>query len=77
MRDNRPTLKQRLNRFLAYVRLKVPAQWRLPLGVLLICLGMLGFLPILGFWMVPLGVAIAALGLRPLRARWRRRRKHD
>jgi len=42
---------------------------RLPVGLLLICFGFLGFLPVLGFWMVPLGLAIAAMDIRPL---WRR-----
>ena len=31
---------------------------RLPLGVLCILGGLLGFLPILGFWMLPLGVLL-------------------
>ncbi len=34
---------------------------RPPLGVLLILLGCLGFLPVLGFWMIPLGVAVLAV----------------
>lgn len=36
---------------------------RLPLGVLLIVAGFLGFLPILGFWMVPLGLVLLSLDL--------------
>ena len=39
------------------------------LGLLLTLLGMLGFLPILGFWMIPLGLALLATDLPPLR-RW-------
>ena len=34
---------------------------RPPLGVLLIILGMFGFLPVLGFWMIPLGLAVLAI----------------
>ncbi|MCC5971735.1 MAG: hypothetical protein JJU15_17480 [Pararhodobacter sp.] len=58
---------------------------RLPLAVLLIVGGLLGFLPILGFWMFPLGLLVLAIDLpvlRPaisaiiirIRRRWRARR---
>jgi hypothetical protein len=44
------------------------ASWlRVPLGVLLILGGLLGFLPILGFWMLPLGVALLSLDVALLR----------
>lgn len=33
---------------------------RIPLAILLIAGGFLGFLPILGFWMVPLGILLLA-----------------
>lgn len=33
---------------------------RIPLGVLCICGGVVGFLPILGFWMVPVGAILLA-----------------
>jgi hypothetical protein len=33
---------------------------RIPVAVLLVVGGVLGFLPILGFWMVPLGLAMIA-----------------
>src|SRR5690625_5080872 len=36
---------------------------RIPLGVLLVLGGLLGFLPILGFWMVPLGLLLLALDI--------------
>lgn len=40
------------------------AEWvRLPLGVLLIAGGFLGFLPVLGFWMLPLGLLLIALDI--------------
>jgi hypothetical protein len=33
---------------------------RIPLALLLIVGGLVGFLPILGFWMIPLGLALLA-----------------
>ncbi len=37
------------------------AKWlRIPLGVVLILCGFVGFLPILGFWMIPLGALLLA-----------------
>ena len=47
----------------------MPAGLRAPLGVPLMCAGVIGFLPILGFWMLPLGVAFIALDIPPLRRR--------
>ncbi|MBT9383715.1 hypothetical protein KM176_07595 [Pseudooceanicola sp. CBS1P-1] len=69
----RRSLKSRLRRGLVLVRRSVPPGFRLPLGLLLICGGLLGFLPVLGFWMLPLGVAIAALDTRPM-WHWMRQR---
>ena len=45
-----------------FQKLRQPgAKWvRIPLGVLLVCGGIVGFLPILGFWMVPLGLLLLA-----------------
>jgi hypothetical protein len=48
---------------------KVPPVLRSVLGLALIGLGILGFLPILGFWMVPLGALFIALDVPPLRRR--------
>jgi hypothetical protein len=45
---------------------------RIALGVLLVCGGLLGFLPILGFWMIPLGLIVLSVDL-PLVRRLRRR----
>lgn len=43
------------------------SQWiRLPLGIVLVLAGIVGFLPILGFWMVPLGLIVMAKDLPPL-----------
>jgi hypothetical protein len=35
-------------------------------------MGVVGFLPVVGFWMLPLGAAIAMMDLRPI-WRWMRR----
>jgi len=57
------------------------AQRRLPpgvrtlLGLLLMCGGVLGFLPILGFWMFPLGVVILSLDYPPLKRKIERKLK--
>nr|WP_244867820.1 hypothetical protein [Vannielia litorea] len=66
-------MKARLARLRLWVRHRVRPGWRAVVGVLLICGGVLGFLPVLGFWMIPLGIAVAALDLRPLWRRWRAR----
>lgn len=58
---------------------------RLPVALLLLMGGLLGFLPILGFWMIPLGLLVLAIdlpALRPvvsatiirIRRRWQTRR---
>jgi len=39
---------------------------RLPVGIVLILGGIVGFLPILGFWMVPLGLIVMAKDIPPL-----------
>ena len=51
-----------------WVRRHIPPGFRLPIGVVLIAGGFLGFLPVLGFWMIPLGLVVAAMDVRPL---WR------
>ncbi len=45
---------------------------RIFIGVMLVILGCLGFLPVLGFWMVPLGLIVLSNDLAMVR-RWRRR----
>jgi len=54
---------------------------RIGIGVVLVILGIFGFLPVLGFWMVPLGLLILSYefaSVRRLRRRfivwWERRR---
>ncbi|MEQ1953612.1 hypothetical protein [Mesorhizobium sp. CN2-181] len=55
---------------------------RVAIGVLLTFLGLLGFLPVLGFWMIPLGLLVLSYEfatVRRLRRRsvvwWERRRR--
>jgi len=45
---------------------------RIAIGVLLILLGLVGFLPVVGFWMIPLGLLVLSVDL-PMVRRWRRR----
>ena len=45
---------------------------RIPIGILLVLGGMVGFLPVLGFWMIPLGLIILSIDI-PVVRRWRRR----
>ena len=41
--------------------LRPEAKWlRIPLGLVLVLGGFVGFLPILGFWMIPLGALLLA-----------------
>ena len=58
------TVIKRIIEFLTRDRLRL---LRLPLGVLLILGGFVGFLPVLGFWMVPLGLLLLALDIPLLR----------
>jgi hypothetical protein len=44
---------------------------RIGIGILLVALGLLGFLPVLGFWMIPLGLLVLSIDL-PVVRRWRR-----
>ena len=54
-------------RWVAHLR-QPSASWvRVPLGVVLVLGGLLGFLPVLGFWMVPLGLLLLALDVALLR----------
>ena len=45
---------------------------RIVIGILLIFMGFLGFLPVLGFWMIPLGLIVLSVDL-PIVRRLRRR----
>jgi hypothetical protein len=54
---------------------------RILIGILLICGGLVGFLPFLGFWMIPLGILILSYDIPRVRlfrqkiAAWWRNRK--
>ncbi len=53
--------------WLAHLR-RPSASWlRVPLGILLVIGGLLGFLPVLGFWMLPLGLVLLSLDFALLR----------
>ena len=69
-------LKQELDEHLARFERRLPekfqglVRWlrkpgsgwtRMPLGIVLILCGFIGFLPILGFWMIPLGLLVLAI----------------
>ena len=69
----RTKIRGQVVRMLVRTRRTLPPGTRLPAGILLMCGGVLGFLPILGFWMIPLGIGVAALDVKPLVARVRRR----
>ncbi|MGI3166272.1 hypothetical protein [Pseudooceanicola sp. 200-1SW] len=72
-----PTRRERFKRWsrraLVRIRRTLPPGTRLPVGLLLMLGGVLGFLPIVGFWMLPLGLAVAALDVAPLIRRLRGR----
>lgn len=55
---------------------------RITIGILLVCGGILGVLPVVGFWMLPLGLILLAVDfpwarklLIKLRLTWRRLRQ--
>jgi purine-cytosine permease-like protein len=54
-------------------RIPMPASifLRVPLGLIFVVGGLLGFLPILGYWMVPVGLLILSIDF-PLVRRFRR-----
>jgi len=45
---------------------------RIAIGIVLVCGGIVGFLPILGFWMVPLGLIVLSHDLAFVRRQRRR-----
>ncbi len=53
-------------------RIPGPKPVRIAIGVLLVLMGMVGFLPIVGFWMIPLGLLV--LSVDSWRVRRMRRR---
>ena len=49
--------------------LSAPGRWwlRLPVALVFVLGGLLGFLPVVGFWMLPIGVILIAVDLPVLR----------
>ncbi len=45
---------------------------RIIIGLLLIIMGIFGWLPIIGFWMIPLGLVVLSVDISTVRS-WRRR----
>jgi hypothetical protein len=71
----------RLGKLMSRIR-RLAKPVRIAIGVTLVVLGVLGFLPVLGFWMLPLGLyalsvdfALARRLRRKLDLWWGRRRK--
>ncbi len=44
---------------------------RVPLGIIMVIAGLLGFLPVLGYWMIPVGLLILSIDF-PVVRRFRR-----
>jgi hypothetical protein len=65
-------LPDRLRAAIRFLRQPFGRWFRMPVGVLLIVGGILGFLPILGLWMLPFGLALLAEDV-PLLRSWRSR----
>ena len=59
-------LPRGFSRFIHWVREPKLIWLRLPLGLALVCGGLVGFLPVLGFWMVPLGLILLAQDFPPV-----------
>jgi hypothetical protein len=60
-------LPEKMGRFVRWITGSSSALVRIPIGLLLIAGGAVGFLPILGFWMVPLGLVLIAQDIPLLR----------
>jgi hypothetical protein len=54
------------------IRLPRSRALRIAIGIVLVILGIFGFLPILGFWMIPLGLLVLSYEFATVR-RWRRK----
>lgn len=74
-----PRLDEQLERFEGHMpkRLARAVRWlrqpsaiwvRVPVALLFIGAGFVGFLPVLGFWMAPLGLLLIAQDIPPLRS---------
>lgn len=54
------------------VRLPRSRPLRVVMGITFIAMGLVGFMPVVGFWMIPVGLAILSVD-SPLARRFRRR----
>lgn len=45
---------------------------RILIGVVLVLMGFVGFLPVVGFWMIPLGIIVLSVDIPPVRRARRR-----
>jgi hypothetical protein len=54
-------LPEGMRGFVRWLRKPGSGLVRIPLGIILILCGVVGFLPVLGFWMVPLGFLVLAI----------------
>jgi hypothetical protein len=60
-------LPESMRGFVRWLRKPGSGLVRVPLGIVLILCGFVGFLPILGFWMVPLGLLVLAIDIALVR----------
>ena len=60
LRSPDPRMAHKVRIFNRHWHLPKSKPIRIGLGILLIALGLLGFLPVLGFWMIPLGLLFLA-----------------
>lgn len=65
--------RARLRYWRSCLRRNIPPGLRTVLGLLCVLLGIVGFLPIVGFWMIPLGVGLIWLDIAALLNRTKRR----
>ena len=77
-------VRQKISEILKKMKL-LPKPARIAAGFAFVLMGLVGFLPVLGFWMVPAGLAILAIDFPLARTlvrrmmtafnRWRRQRR--
>ena len=60
-------LPRAMRGFVGWLRKPGSGLVRVPLGIILILGGLVGFLPILGFWMIPLGLLVLAIDIALVR----------
>ena len=70
--DMRPEARRRIRIANREFTLPQSRMLRISMGIVLIVLGIFGFLPVLGFWMIPLGLLILSYEFAYVRRRRRR-----